>query len=82
MGRAGKALKQALEANKISQNKLAVALGIDRATVNRWVREQADPNAETVVEIVLALKSIDFNAAEKFVQLYLVDLMKNEPDKE
>lgn len=78
MGRAGKALKHALEASKISQNKLAVALGIDRATVNRWVHEQVDPNAETVVEIVLALKSIDFDAAESFIQLYLVNLLRNE----
>lgn len=82
MGRAGKALNQVLKGFKIKQSKLAVALGIDRAVVNRWVHEQVDPNAETVVEIVLALKSIDIKAAEKFIQLYLVDLMKNEPDEE
>jgi len=81
MGRAGKALNQVLKSFKIKQSKLAVALEIDRAVVNRWVHEQVDPNAETVVEIVLALKSIDFNAAEKFIQLYLVDLMKNASDE-
>lgn len=82
MGRAGKALNQVLRTFKVKQSKLAVALKIDRATVNRWVHEQVDPNAETVVEIVLALKSINFNAAEVFIKLYLIDLMKNEPDEE
>lgn len=81
MGRAGKALNQVLQTFKIKQSKLAVALEIDRAVVNRWVHEQVDPNAETVVAIVLALKSIDFNAAEVFIQLYLVDLMKHESDE-
>ncbi|MFP4122720.1 MAG: XRE family transcriptional regulator, partial [Coleofasciculus sp.] len=36
MGRAGQALKQALRTYGISQNKLAVALGIERTIVNRW----------------------------------------------
>jgi plasmid maintenance system antidote protein VapI len=40
MGKAGKALKQVLETYDISQNKLAVTMGISRANVNRWVHEQ------------------------------------------
>jgi transcriptional regulator with XRE-family HTH domain len=78
MGRAGKALKQTLEAHKISQNKLAVALAVDRAVVNRWFHEQVDPNAETVAEIVKALKGIDRGAAAAFIQLYLGDLLNDE----
>jgi hypothetical protein len=42
MGRAGKALKQALETYRISQNKLAVALSVDRSIVFRWFHEQTD----------------------------------------
>lgn len=82
MGRAGKALKQALEANKISQNKLAVTLRVDRAMVNRWVHGQVDPNAETVAEIVIALKSLNPHAAEAFIQHYLGDLMLEEGNME
>jgi transcriptional regulator with XRE-family HTH domain len=78
MGRAGKALKQALAAHKISQNKLAVVLEVDRAVVNRWFHEQVDPNAETVAEIVKALKSISPDAAEEFIKLYLGDLMRED----
>jgi transcriptional regulator with XRE-family HTH domain len=78
MGRAGKALRQTLETHKISQNKLAVQLSVDRAVVNRWFHGQVDPNAETVTEIVKALKSINPIAAEAFIQLYLGDLMQDE----
>lgn len=75
MGRAGKALKQALEAYEIGQNKLAVALGLDRSKVYRWFHEKIDPTAETVAEIVKALNDINPSAAEMFVQLYLGDLV-------
>ncbi|MBW4694537.1 MAG: helix-turn-helix domain-containing protein [Lyngbya sp. HA4199-MV5] len=75
MGRAGKALKQTLETYKISQNKLAVVLNVDRAVVNRWFHEQVDPNAETVAEIVKALQNLDPIAAEAFIKLYLGDLL-------
>ena len=78
MGRAGQALKQALETYGISQNKLAVALGIERTVVNRWFHERADPTAETVADIVKALKGIDRAAAEKFVELYLGELLEDE----
>lgn len=47
--------------------------------VNRWVHEQVDPNAETVAEIVIALKSLNPDAAEMFIQQYLGDLIREEP---
>ena len=82
MGRAGKALKQTLSAYKISQNKLAVVLEVDRAVVNRWFHEQVDPNAETVADIVKALKSINTAAAEEFIKVYLGDLMQDDSPSE
>ena len=78
MGRAGQALKQALETYSISQNKLAVALGIERTIVNRWFHERADPTAETVADIVKALKGINRAAAEKFIEVYLGELIEDE----
>jgi transcriptional regulator with XRE-family HTH domain len=82
MGRAGSALKQALVAHQITQNRLAVTLGVDRAVVNRWYHSQVDPNAETVTEIVLALKSIEIAAAAEFIQRYLGDLLDMETPPE
>lgn len=78
MGRAGQALKQTLNSYGISQNKLAVALGIERNKVFRWFHEQIDPTAETVADIVKALNKIDPAAAEKFVELYLGELIKDD----
>jgi transcriptional regulator with XRE-family HTH domain len=80
MGRAGQALKQILEKYGISQNSLAVALGVERGSVYRWVHEIRDPNAETVVEIVKALRAINSSAAEEFVQLYLGDVASGKLD--
>jgi len=82
MGRAGKALKQALGNYGISQNKLAVALGVDRSIVFRWFHEQMDPSAEAVAEIVKALKGINSAAAEKFVELYLGELISDEDEEQ
>ncbi|MGB7442610.1 MAG: helix-turn-helix transcriptional regulator [Coleofasciculaceae cyanobacterium] len=78
MGKAGKALRQVLETYGISQNKLAVALGIERGSVYRWVHEIRDPTAETVREIVKALQGLEPTAAEAFVELYLGDLVDND----
>lgn len=78
MGRAGKALKQILEAHSISQNKLAVALGVRRSVVYHWFHEKVDPNAETVAEIVKALISINSDAAKDFIQRYLGDLIQDD----
>lgn len=78
MGKAGEALRQVLETYGISQNKLAVALGIERGSVYRWVHEVRDPTAETVRDIVRVLQEIEPAAAEKFVELYLGDLIEDE----
>ena len=73
MVKAGKALRQVLETYGISQNKLAVTMGIARANVNRWVHEQRDPAGDVIVEIKAALKQIRPEAAEAFARLYLGD---------
>jgi len=75
MGRASQALKQVLDTYGISQNQLAVAMGVERGSVFRWYHDKRDPTAETVVEIVEALKTINYQAAEEFVQLYLGDVI-------
>jgi transcriptional regulator with XRE-family HTH domain len=78
MGKAGKALKQALKTYGISQNKLAVSLGVDRAVVFHWFHEKRDPSAETVVQIAAALKGINPDAAAEFIRLYVGDFLHNE----
>jgi transcriptional regulator with XRE-family HTH domain len=70
MGRAGRALKQVLERYGISQNQLAIAIGIDRSNVSRWVSENIDPSAEAAFKIKTALEKLDPAAAEDFVTLY------------
>jgi transcriptional regulator with XRE-family HTH domain len=71
MGKAGKALRQVLETYEISQNKLAVVMGIARSTVSHWFNETRDPSAEAVTEIVKALRKLNEAAAKEFVELYL-----------
>jgi plasmid maintenance system antidote protein VapI len=78
MGKAGKALKQVLETYGISQNKLAVALGVKPFVVFRWFHEQTDPSAETVVDMARVLQSINPTAAAEFVRLYLGEFMENQ----
>ncbi|MBD1915348.1 MULTISPECIES: helix-turn-helix transcriptional regulator [Cyanophyceae] len=73
MGKAGKALKQVLEDYSISQFALAVAMDVERNNVYRWVNEKRDPTAETVVEIVRALKTLNPEASKAFSTLYLGD---------
>jgi transcriptional regulator with XRE-family HTH domain len=75
MGRASQALKQVLEAYDISQNSLAVAMGVKRGSVNRWFHDKRDPTAETVVEIAKALKEINEEAAKSFIKLFLNDAL-------
>jgi transcriptional regulator with XRE-family HTH domain len=76
MGRASQALKQVLDTYGISQNQLAVTMGVERGSVFRWYHDKRDPTAETVVEIVEALKKLNYQAAEVFVHLYLGDTLK------
>jgi transcriptional regulator with XRE-family HTH domain len=71
MGKAGKALRQVLEAYGISQNKLAVAMSIGRSKIHYWFNETADPSAEAVLEIRKGLRKINPVAAEEFIRLYL-----------
>lgn len=80
MGKAGRVLKQILEMYDISQYSLAATLGVERTNVYRWVHEQRDPTSETVVDIVKALRSINPEAAEKFVQQYLGDIIQRKDD--
>ncbi|WP_346291518.1 helix-turn-helix transcriptional regulator [Sphaerothrix gracilis] len=71
MGKAGRVLKQVLEAYSISQTQLANTLGVGRSNVYRWVNEVRDPNSETVLNIVEALEQIHSDAAVKFKRLYM-----------
>ncbi len=80
MGRVGKALKQVLKNYDISQNKLAVALGVRRSVVYRWYHELTDPTAETVADIAQALKSINPSAAAELIRLYLGEFLETEED--
>lgn len=78
MGRAGNALKRVLETYSISQNQLAVTMGIDRSNFSRWVSGNRDPSAEAVFEIRQALQKINPTAAEEFVRLYLYESAEEE----
>jgi len=71
MGQAGKALRQVLETYGISQNQVAVKMGIGRSNVYRWVNEVRDPGAEMVLQLRDALQEINPAAAAEFVKLYL-----------
>jgi transcriptional regulator with XRE-family HTH domain len=71
MGKAGKALRHVLSSYGISQNRLAVTMGINRSTVHQWVNEISDPLAEAVTQMIKALREINSTAAEDFVDLYL-----------
>jgi len=77
MGRASQSLKQVLETYGISQNKLAVAMGISRANVGRWFHG-LDPSAENITEITKALKQMNPDAARAFVRLYLGEILEDE----
>lgn len=78
MGRAGKALRQALITYSISQNQLAAAMGVGHANVSRWVNEVRDPGGETILEIRDALGQINPAAAAEFIRLYLEMPLKSE----
>lgn len=77
MGRSGQALKEVLNTYGISQNKLAVMLGVTRGSVYRWVHEIRAPTAETVVQILEALKQLNPDAAKEFIQLYLGQVVED-----
>jgi transcriptional regulator with XRE-family HTH domain len=74
MGSASQALRKVLETHEISQNRLAVVMGISRANVGRWFHG-LDPSAENIAEITKALKQIKPEAAQDFVYLYLGEIL-------
>jgi plasmid maintenance system antidote protein VapI len=76
MGKAGQALKQVLEEYDISQYSLSVAMDVERNNIYRWVNEKRDPTAETVIEIVRGLKTLNPIAAKSFVELYIGEEVK------
>jgi predicted transcriptional regulator len=78
MGKAGKALKQVLENYSISQNRLAVTMGINRSTVYQWFNEITDPSAESVTQIVAALETLNQSAAKDFIALYLGRIVQSD----
>ncbi|MBD0266755.1 MAG: helix-turn-helix transcriptional regulator [Cyanobacteria bacterium Co-bin8] len=71
MGKAGKALRTVLETYSISQNRLAVTMGINRSTVYQWFNEITDPSAESVIQIFNALENLNPDAAKEFLALYV-----------
>jgi transcriptional regulator with XRE-family HTH domain len=75
MGRSSAALRQVLRSYGISQNKLAVTMGIERTTVYKWFHEERDPSGETIERIVRALIVINPEAARAFIQAFLSDLV-------
>ncbi|QCS48116.1 hypothetical protein FEK30_00925 (plasmid) [Picosynechococcus sp. PCC 11901] len=79
MGKAGQALKQTLELHDISQNRLAIALGVERPIVFRWFHEKIDPTGETIHQITTALQQLDPDAASSFVNFYLGGFTRNRP---
>ena len=81
MGKAGLALRRVLETHNISQNKLAVALGVKPFVVHRWFHEKTDPSAETAADIAKALQEMDRAAADEFVRLYLGEFLENSDDR-
>jgi transcriptional regulator with XRE-family HTH domain len=78
MGKAGKALRQVLKTYGISQNQLAIAMGINPTNVSRWVSESRDPSAEAAVEIKRGLQKLEPAAAEEFVMLYIYESDEDE----
>ncbi|NJL47115.1 MAG: helix-turn-helix transcriptional regulator [Leptolyngbyaceae cyanobacterium SM2_5_2] len=60
MGKAAQVLKHVLEKYHVSQYSLAKTLEVERTNVYRWVHEMRDPTAETLLDIVKALKFLSY----------------------
>jgi len=71
MGRAGQVLRQILDDYNLSQTDLADRMGIGRANIYRWMNEIRDPNSETLISIIRALRQLDPQAADDFKQRYM-----------
>lgn len=78
MTQAGKALKRILKIYGITQNRLAVVMGVNRSSVFGWANEIADPPGDTVVKIRKALQQIEPAAGEEFVRLFWGDSEEDE----
>ena len=61
----------------ISQNKVAIGLGVRGSVVYRWFHELIDPTGDTIAEIAKALQKLNPAAAEEFVRLYLGDFIQS-----
>lgn len=82
MGKAGRVFRDVLNTYGISQNKLAHAMGVRSSVVYRWFNELIDPTGDSLVKMVVALKSIDIDAAREFVQRYLGEILEDEGEGE
>ena len=80
MRKAGFVLREVLTTHGISQNKLAIAMGVRSSVVYRWFNERIDPTGDTLVKIVEALKTLDREAAKEFVWRYLGEILEDEGD--
>jgi predicted transcriptional regulator len=80
MGKAGQVLREVLTTYSISQNKLAIAMGVRSSVVYRWFNERIDPTGDTLVRMVEALKEIDRDAAKEFVRQYLGEIVEDDTD--
>ncbi|MCY7277159.1 MAG: helix-turn-helix domain-containing protein [Phormidesmis sp. CAN_BIN44] len=78
MGKAGNALRHVLKTHGISQNRLAITMGINAGVVSRWVSEDRDPLAEALFETYRALRKLKPEAAEEFIRLFLRDAETDE----
>ncbi|HEY9879038.1 MAG TPA: helix-turn-helix transcriptional regulator [Leptolyngbyaceae cyanobacterium] len=81
MGKAGRVLKQVLETYGISQNKLAVTMGLERTVVYRWTHERTDPVGDTITAITEALNQLNPEAARSFIDLYLGEIVTGDGKK-
>jgi transcriptional regulator with XRE-family HTH domain len=82
MRKAGRVLREVLDTYGISQNKLAIAMGVQSSVVYRWFHESIDPTGDSLVKMVVALKLLDINAAREFVQRYLGEILEDEGEGE
>ncbi|MEG3908609.1 helix-turn-helix transcriptional regulator [Microcoleus sp. w2-18bC1] len=78
MRKAGRVLRDVLNTYGISQNKLAIAMGVRSSVVYRWFNELIDPTVNTLVKMVVALKLLDIDAAREFVQRYWGEILEDE----
>ncbi len=82
MSQAAKALEQTLKNYRISQNRLAVTMGVNRSTVSNWISQSRDPSANAIIHILDALKQINPEAGRDFIKLYLNESIEDKAAKE